>query len=87
MAKYKVGQKVRLRKDLELWKGYGSHHVNTPIYEARGEFVTIVKVDNDYSDSVYRVKELYPTLGITEGMLDHSYSKLTNFLKELQCTK
>ena len=86
MAKYKIGQKVRLRADLEYEKWYGDHWVNNAIYGKRGKLVTIVNIDDHRNLAVYTMKELPGFTGVTELMIDDS-SNLINFLKELQCTK
>lgn len=47
--KYKVGDKVRVRKDLEIYKDYGGEMVTSDMAHFRGKEVTIIAIDEgDY---------------------------------------
>lgn len=56
MSKYKVGDKVKVREDLEIWKIYGSDVFIDDMAELKGKEVTIKSVCN-HSDE-YRIEEM-----------------------------
>ena len=43
--KYKVGDKVRVREDLEKGKLYGDYSVNEDMFSLRGKIVTICNIE------------------------------------------
>lgn len=55
MAKYKVGDKVKVRKDLEVGVTYGADRFVREMSDLRGKIITIKEV-NLY-DSEYRIEE------------------------------
>ena len=46
MAKYKIGDKVKIKKDLEGYKYYGGIFCNSNMTERAGEIVTITGIRN-----------------------------------------
>lgn len=56
MAKYKVGDKVRVRSDLVLSETYGGAFVTEEMMSFLGKEVTISYVDN--SDGTYHIEEI-----------------------------
>ena len=68
---YKVGDKVRIRKDLIEFKEYYMddgiiHDMVTPeMYEHRGELVTIQRIT---TIGKYRIAEFYRNLNWVDGM-------------------
>ena len=54
MAKYKVGDKVRVRTDLKPCVWYGSNMAAKDMREAGGQIVTISQVESDD----YKIEEL-----------------------------
>lgn len=62
--KYKVGDKVRVRSDLEAGKGYGNDVFTKEMKEFKSKIVTIERVISDG----YRIKEDYHKLSWTEEM-------------------
>lgn len=56
MSKYKVGDKVKVREDLEIWKTYGSDVFIDDMAELKGKEVTIKSLCN-HSDE-YRIEEM-----------------------------
>ena len=51
--KYKVGDKVRVREDLEVSKEYGNDYVINSMLSLKGKIVTICNIDVDE----YKIKE------------------------------
>ena len=51
--KYKVGDKVRVREDLEYGKKYGNNSVNSSMLPLKGKIVTISSIINGF----YKLKE------------------------------
>ena len=45
--KYKVGDKVRVRRDLERYRQYGKYDANRNMAELHGSIVEIKKVENE----------------------------------------
>lgn len=57
MDKYKVGDKVRVRKDLGSGKDYGCNNTTTNMIQLRGQVVTITKCISDGRNSQYHIAE------------------------------
>lgn len=55
--KYKVGDKVKVRSDLEVDKVYGDISFNNYMAEHSGQIVTIIEVDEDMEISFYKIEE------------------------------
>lgn len=55
MNKYKVGDKVKVREDLEIWKIYGTDVFIDDMAELKGKEVTIKEVEPKFNS--YRIKE------------------------------
>lgn len=64
MKKIKIGDKVKIRKDLVLWKTYGGLMLDTKMLKFLGSEVTVF----DGSDNMYLVRE--NTHVWTKEMLD-----------------
>lgn len=43
--KYNIGDKVRIRPDLEKYRHYGKIETNSDMTEFRGDIVTITRID------------------------------------------
>lgn len=56
MKKYEIGQKVKIKKDLELGKYYGSIICISPHFDNKGKIVTITDVTDEGN---YRVDRAY----------------------------
>lgn len=57
MTKYMVGDKVRVRKDLESGKNYGCNNTTTHMIQLRGQVVTITKCISNGRNSQYHIAE------------------------------
>lgn len=64
--KYKVGQRVRVRRDLVLGKVYGWHFVNDTMYNRRGDVAEIANVFG----AIYHITGLGGSFGWTDEMLE-----------------
>lgn len=53
--KYKIGDRVKIRKDLEENKQYGTHYFVEAMSKMRGLTLTI---DEEYDNGTYRMKEI-----------------------------
>lgn len=79
MAKYKIGDKVKIRKDLESYEYYGEIYCNSDMAERAGEIVTITDT------IIYKVSsQAYQTYKISDDedeylwsaeMFDDSYNE------------
>ena len=74
MNKYKIGDRVKIRKDLEVNEKYGAHYFVDTMSEMRGLTLTI---DEVYDDGTYRVKEIgYNwTEEMIEGLAEETINK------------
>ena len=74
MNKYKIGDRVKIREDLEVNEKYGAHYFVDSMYEMRGLTLTI---DEVYDDGTYRVKEIgYNwTEEMIEGLAEETINK------------
>lgn len=74
MNKYKIGDRVKIREDLELNEKYGAHYFVDTMSEMRGLTLTI---DEVYDDGTYRVKEIgYNwTEEMIEGLAEETIDK------------
>lgn len=83
--KYKVGDKVRVRSDLEKNKGYGGWYTSEGMVKMRGEIVTIRGVGS----SAYELEEndLMWTDGMLEGLVEDELTaeEATKILSEICC--
>ena len=83
--KYKVGDKVRVRSDLEKHKAYGGWGALEDMVKMRGEIVTIRRVRN----SVYELEEnnLMWTDEMLEGLVEEELTaeEATRILGEICC--
>lgn len=77
MAKYKVGDKVKIREDLEGHKYYGGIFCNSDMAERAGEIVTITGIRNTYDSHdgyIYNITddEIYDW---SAEMFDNTYAE------------
>lgn len=74
MNKYKIGDRVKIREDLEENKKYGAHYFVDTMGKMRGLTLTI---DEVYDDGTYRVKEIgYNwTEEMIEGLAEETINK------------
>lgn len=74
MNKYKIGDRVKIREDLEVNEKYGSHYFVEEMCGVRGSTLTI---DKEYKDGTYRMKEMgYNwTEEMIEGLSEESINK------------
>lgn len=83
--KYKVGDKVRVRSDLEKNKGYGGWYTSEGMVKMRGEIVTIRGVGS----SAYELEENYLmwTDEMFEGLVEDELTaeEATRILGEICC--
>lgn len=83
--KYKVGDKVRVRSDLEKNKGYGGWYTSEGMVKMRGEIVTIRGVGS----SAYELEEndLMWTDEMFEGLVEDELTaeEATKILSEICC--
>lgn len=83
--KYKVGDKVRVRRDLEGNKGYGGWYTSEGMVKMRGEIVTIRGVGS----SAYELEEndLMWTDEMLEGLVEDELTaeEATKILSEICC--
>ena len=83
--KYKVGDKVKVRSDLEKNKGYGGWYASESMVKMRGEIVTIRGVGS----SAYELEEndLMWTDEMFEGLADEELTaeEATKILSEICC--
>jgi len=68
--KYKVGDKVKIRKDLKFGEQYGTHDIVPSMEELAGDTVTIKKIDMDGPDECYVMEEVGPWKVFTDEMID-----------------
>ena len=64
--KFKVGNKVRVRKDLEVDKRYGSHVFVDDMQKYRGKVMEVESIWNDE----YYLKETVQDWAFTDEMLE-----------------
>lgn len=74
MNKYKIGDRVKIREDLEVNEKYGAHYFVDTMSEMRGLTLTI---DEEYDDGTYRMREMgYNwTEEMIEGLSEESINK------------
>jgi hypothetical protein len=60
MAKYKIGDKIKIREDLEGYKYYGGIYCNSDMAERAGEIVTITDIImyNAFSSQAYQTYKI-----------------------------
>ena len=78
MSKFKIGDKVKVRSDLEEGTDYGKYGTTFPMIEFKGLFVTITKVYSDF----YDIKEDKGLCGWTDEMFEPL--KVTNWRKRIE---
>ena len=71
--KYKVGDKVKVKEDLELDKKYGAEDFVEEMEEYKGKIVTIDTVNRDD----YYIEEDYKTYAWTDEMLEDVEEEMT----------
>ena len=69
--KYKIGDKVRVREDLEVGKEYGNDYVINSMLSLKGKTVTICNID----DNEYKIKEDFQKHWWTEEMFSGKVSQ------------
>lgn len=69
--KHKIGDKVKVRSDLELGKWYGSNTFEYSMIPWRGAEVTIAQVPIDDLDDEYSIEEDHGYWGWTGEMFKH----------------
>jgi len=70
MAKYKIGDKVKIREDLEGYKYYGGIFCNSDMAERAGEIVTITGIrntDDSHDGYIYNITD--------DEMFDNTYAE------------
>ena len=74
MNKYKIGDRVKIREDLEENKKYGAHYFVDAMCKMRGLTLTI---DKEYKDGTYRMEEIgYNwTEEMIEGLAEETIDK------------
>ena len=74
MNKYKIGDRVKIRKDLEENKKYGAHYFVDTMCKMRGLTLTI---NEEYDDGTYRMEEIgYNwTEEMIEGLAEETINK------------
>ena len=65
--KYNIGDKVRIRPDLEEYRYYKKVEANSDMTEFRGDIVTITRIDTR-KPITYQIKEDYEDNHWTEAM-------------------
>ena len=85
--KYKVGDKVRVRRDLETYKQYGKYGANSNMAELRGSIVEIKKVENEKQRYEINDNLYYWTDEMFEGLADEELTaeEATKILSEICC--
>ena len=82
--KYKVGDKVRIRSDLEAGKRYGDEFFTKNMGKFKGKLVTIADVNETY----YKIKEDDVYFSWTNEMIECKvYNDLDEFLGLLEKRK
>ena len=76
--KFKVGDKVRVRKDLEVDKRYGSHVFVDGMQNYRGKVMEVESIWNDE----YYLKETVQDWAFTDEMLEPIEDALVEELEE-----
>ena len=71
MAKYKIGDKVKIREDLKGGRRYNDVYCNDTMAELAGKIVTIDDIDNIEGD--YHIEEDSDNYWWSEGMFDDAY--------------
>jgi hypothetical protein len=73
MAKYKIGDKVKIREDLESYEYYGEIYCNSDMAERAGEIVTITATAIDGTKNVYEISDDEHEYFWSAEMFDDSY--------------
>ena len=83
--KYKVGDKVRVRRDLEEYGQYGKYGANRNMAELRGSIVEIKKVENEKQRYEINDNLYYWTDEMFEGLADEKLTaeEATKILSEI----
>ena len=68
--KYKVGDKVRIRSDLETGKRYGDNSFATSMEQFKGKLVTIIDIVCFMDKTFYNIKEDTMNFFWTDEMLE-----------------
>lgn len=85
--KYKVGDKVRVRRDLEEYGQYGKYGTNGNMAELHGSIVEIKKVENEKQRYEINDNLYYWTDEMFEGLADEELTaeEATKILSEICC--
>lgn len=80
MAKYKIGDKVKIREDLKGYKYYGGIYCNSDMAERAGEIVTITdtiiyKAFSSQAYQTYKISDDEDEYLWSEEMFDDSYAE------------
>ena len=78
--KYKVGDKVRIRRDLEVEERYGDNSFTTIMEQFKGKLVTIIDVVCVIDKTFYNIKEDNMNFFWTDEMIECKvYNDLDEF--------
>ena len=84
--KYKVGDKVRVRRDLEEYGQYGKYGANRNMAELHGSIVEIKKVENENQRYEINDNLYYWTDEMFEGLVEElTAEEATRILGEICC--
>ena len=85
--KYKVGDKVRVRRDLEEYGQYGKYSANRNMAELHGSIVEIKKVENENQRYEINDNLYYWTDEMFEGLVEEELTaeEATRILSEICC--
>lgn len=85
--KYKVGDKVRVRRDLERYRQYGKYDANRNMAELHGSIVEIKKVENEKQRYEINDNLYYWTDEMFEGLVEDELTaeEATKILSEICC--
>ena len=84
--KYKVGDKVRVRRDLEEYGQYGKYGANRNMAELHGSIVEIKKVENENQRYEINDNLYYWTGEMFEGLVEElTAEEATRILGEICC--
>ena len=85
--KYKVGDKVRVRRDLEEYGQYGKYGANRNMAELHGSIVEIKKVENEKQRYEINDNLYYWTDEMFEGLVEDELTaeEATKILSEICC--
>lgn len=75
VTKYKIGDKVIVREDLDVGKEYGNDYVINSMLPLKGKTVTICDIDDDE----YKIKEDFQKHWWTDGMFSGKISEDFSF--------